>query len=286
MSEGRDQNIINEIAQAIRSSAPVKLLDISSDPDHNRTVYTFIGSPHDVKKAAYKMAEKAISLIDINKHSGAHPFIGAVDVIPFVPLKGVSVEEVVELARTLGDELAHYLKLPVYFYGYAALRHDRTELPDVRRGGYQKLKEEINLSGRQPDYGVPHLHPKGGAVAVGVRDFLIAFNINLKSDDLAAAKDIARSVREKHGGLPGLRAIGVPLEGRKIVQVSMNVTDHRETTLREIMDIVKQKASEKGIAVLEGEIVGLVPRDAVFPKMKEYLKLKRFDDKNVVNNYL
>lgn len=259
---------------------------MSSDPDHNRTVYTFIGPPHDVKKAAYKMTEKAISLLDIERHDGVHPFIGAVDVIPFVPLRGVNIEETVELARTLGDEIAHYLKVPVYFYGYAALRHDRADLPDVRKGGYPKLKEEINLASRYPDYGEPVLHERGGAAAIGVRDFLIAFNINLDSADLEAAKAIARAVREKHGGLPGVRAIGVPLKSRGIVQVSMNITDHRETTLKEVWDAVSEMAAEKGIGVLEGEMIGLLPRDAAFPKMKQYLKLKEFDDKNVLNNYL
>ena len=249
-------------------------------------MFTFIGPPAAVRSAAYKLTEKAIDLIDIESHEGVHPYIGAVDVIPFVPLVGVSIKEAVELARSLGDEIAHNLKLPVYFYGYAVLRHDRRELPAVRRGGYRRLKEEVTKAERHPDYGEPELHPRGGAVAIGVRDFLIAFNINLDSSDVNIAKEIAKSIREKHGGLAGVRAIGIPLESRGVVQVSINVTDHRETTLKEIMDSVSKRAKDRGINIKEGEIVGLVPKDALFPNMKEYLKLQHFDGRKVLNNYL
>ncbi len=286
ISEGRQAKVIEELADVIRSVPLVKLLDISPDPDHNRTVYTFMGPPPAVRDAAYKLTERAIGLIDIESHEGAHPYIGAVDVIPFVPLVGVTREEIVELARSFGDKVAHDLKLPVYFYGYAALREERRELPDVRRGGYHKLKQEINTAARQPDYGAPVLHKRGGAVAIGVRDFLIAFNINLNSDDLVMAKEIAKSIRETHGGLPGVRAMAFPLKSKDIVQISMNLIDHRETTLREIKDFVMKKAEEKGIKIRESEIIGLIPRDAMFPNMKEYLKLRHFDGKNILNNYL
>jgi glutamate formiminotransferase len=196
------------------------------------------------------------------------------------------MKDIVEMARGLGDEIAHNLKIPVYFYGYAALRHDRQELPAVRRGGYKRLKEEIGSAIRHPDYGESVLHPRGGAMAVGVRDFLIAFNVNLSSNDLDAARHIAKLTRETHGGLPGVRAIGVSLKSRGIVQVSINVIDHRETTLREVMDFVSRKAGEMGIGIKEGELIGLVPRDAIFPNMKAYLKLPNFDGKKVLNNYL
>jgi len=264
----------------------VRLLDVSSDRDHNRTVFTFIGPPSAVRQAAYKMTERAVGLIDIEKHSGVHPFIGAVDVIPFVPLVGVSRKEAVELSRGLGDEIAHNLKVPVFFYGYSALRHDRRELPAVRKGGYVKLKEEIATSERHPDYGKEELHPGAGAVAIGVREFLIAFNVNLDTSNLEAAREIARSCRESHGGPAGLRAIGVPLASRGIVQIAMNVTDHRETTLKDVMDFVSNRALERGIRVREGEIVGMVPRDAIFPNMKQYLKLQNFDGRMILNNYL
>ena len=232
------------------------------------------------------MTERAIELIDIEKHDGVHPYIGAVDVIPFVPLVGVTMDETVEMARSLGDEIAHNLKLPVYFYGYAAMHPERRELPDVRRGGWAKLKEEIKSAARHPDYGEPVLHKKGGAVAIGVRNFLIAFNINLHSSDLEAAKAIAKSVREAHGGLSGVRAIGVLLKSKDIAQISMNLIDHRETTLKEIMDHVKKVAAERDITIKGSELVGLIPRDAVFPNMKQYLKLDEFDGKKVLNNYL
>ena len=286
VSEGRNKSVINSLRKVIEGVHLVRLLDVHSDPDHNRSVFTFIGPPHVVKRAAYKLTEKAIELIDIEKHEGVHPFIGAVDVIPFVPLIGVSTNETVELARGLGDEIAHSLKIPVYFYGSSALRHDRHNLPAVRHGGYQALKEEIASPERQPDYGPEELHPRGGAVAIGVRDFLIAFNVNLDSDNLDAAKEIARAIREKHGGLPGVRAIGVTLESKGLVQVSMNITDHRETTLKEVMDFVIERAKRKGIAIKEGEIVGMIPKDAIFPNIKGYLKLPRFVGSKIVNNYL
>lgn len=286
MSEGRRGNVIKELADTIRAVQNVKLLDVCSDADHNRTVFTFIGPPEAVMLAAQNLTESTVTLIDIEAHEGVHPFIGAVDVIPFVPLMGVSREEVVEFARGLGSDISHKFNLPVYFYGYAALRHDRSELPEVRKGGYHALKDEISHASRHPDYGEAKLHPRAGAVAIGVRDFLIAFNINLDSNDLEAAKEIAKNVRAPHGGLPGLRAIGVPLKSRGIVQVSMNITDHRETTLKEVFDLVSERASNKGLRLLESELVGLIPADAVFPKMKEYLKLKHFDDRKILNNYL
>jgi glutamate formiminotransferase len=286
VSEGRRSQVIADIARAIGEVYTVRLLNTHSDPDHNRTVYTFIGPPEAVKTAAYGMTEKAIQLIDINAHEGVHPYIGAVDVIPFVPIMGITIAETVELARSLGDEISHELKLPVYFYGYAALREDRRDLPVVRRGGYSKLKEEIKSAERHPDYGEAALHPRAGAVAIGVRDFLIAFNIDLDSADLNAAREIAKSVRETHGGLPGVRAIGVLLDSRNIVQISMNITDHRETTLKEVMDFVSKKAAERGIGIKESEIVGMVPKDAVFPNMDKYLKLPHFDGKRILNNFL
>ncbi len=278
--------MIAEIARAISEVSLVRLLDTHSDADHNRTVYTFIGPPDAVKAAAYRMTESAIRLIDITAHDGVHPYIGAVDVIPFVPLMGVTIEDTVELARSLGDRIAHELKLPVYFYGYAALREDRRDLPAVRRGGFVKLREDIGTADRHPDYGDASLHPTAGAVAIGVRNFLIAFNIDLDSSDLDAAKAIAKSVRETHGGLPGVRAIGVRLDSRKMVQISMNITDHRETTLKEVMDFVSKKAAERGIGIRESEIVGLVPKDAVFPNMDKYLRLPQFDGKRILNNFL
>ena len=286
MSEGRRPFIIDKLADGIRTVHLVRLLDVSSDPDHNRTVYTFIGPPEQVKLAAYNLVKQAIDLIEIEKHDGVHPFIGAVDVIPFVPVMGVGISETVEIARSLGDQIAHNLNVPIYFYGYAALNPEREDLPDVRRGGYKKLKEEISSASRHPDYGEPKLHPSGGATAVGVRDFLIAFNIDLDSKNIQAAKAIAKAVRERHGGLPGVRAIGVSLESREIVQVSMNIVSHRETTLKEVMDFVSKKAAESGINIRGGEIVGLIPKDAVFPNMKNYLKLSNFDGKKILNNYL
>jgi len=285
-SEGRDIGKISQITDAAKSVKGIKLIDFHSDPDHNRSVLTLIGSPHAIKESAYNLTEKAAELIDMEKHSGVHPCIGAVDVIPLVPVKGISMEEVVELSMSLGDRIAYDFKIPVYLYGEAALRPDRKNLANVRRGGYLKLKQEINSPERHPDYGEAKLHPKAGAVAIGVRDFLIAFNVNLETKDLSIAHEIAKSIREKHGGLPGVRAIGVPLKSRGIVQVSMNITEHKKTSLFEVMKFIKERVNELEVKIRNGEIIGLVPRDAVFPKMKEYLMLDDFSERKILNTYL
>lgn len=285
-SEGRDIGKISHIVDAAKSVKGVKLIDFHSDPDHNRSVLTLIGPPQAVSISVYKLTAKAAELIEIEKHSGVHPFIGAVDVIPFVPLKGVSMEEVVELARSLGDKIAHDLKIPVYLYGEAALRPDRRNLADVRRGGYERLNEEMGSATRHPDYGESKLHPQAGAVAIGVRDFLIAFNVNLETKDVTIAHEIAKNIREKHGGLPGVRAIGVFLKSRGIAQVSMNITEHRKTGLYDVMSFIKESADEMEVKIRNSEIIGLIPKDAVFPKMKEYLKLEDFSERKILNSYL
>ena len=285
-SEGRDIGKISHIVEAAKSVKSVKLADIHSDPDHNRSVLTLIGPPEAVCEAAFKLTEKAAELIDIQKHNGVHPFIGAVDVIPLVPLKGIDMKGVIELASGLGDRIAHELKVPVYLYGEAALRPERKNLADVRRGGFAKLREEIKSAARHPDYGEEKLHPLAGATSVGARDFLIAFNVNLQSKDLSIAHEIAKNIREKHGGLPGVKAIGVFLPSKGIVQVSLNITEHRKTGLYEVMSFIKEMAEEMDVKIRKGEIVGLIPKDAVFPKIKEYLMLDDFSERKILNTHL
>jgi len=270
-SEGSDLALVDDIVSAVKST---KILDVHSDPDHNRTVVTILGEPKTVKQAAFELTERAMQLLDVNKHQGEHPFIGVVDVIPFIPIQGCTEDQVTKLAHDFGKDLWEKLQLPVYFYGEAAKKKERKELPYVRRGGYIALKHEINDPQRIPDMG-KGLHVTAGAVAVGVRDFLIAFNVNLNTRDLDIAKSIAMNIREKSGGLLGVRALGVELKSRGITQVSINVVDHKTTSLKQVFDEVKKWAKEYQVEIIESEIVGMLPKEAVFEGMKEYLMLPR-----------
>ena len=257
ISEGADLDLVDDIISAVKT---VKILNVHSDPDHNRTVVTFIDEPEKVKQAAFDLTERAMQLLDVNQHMGVHPFIGVVDVIPFIPVSGCTMEEARSLALALGRELWKKLKLPVYFYGEAAKIPERKELPCVRTGGYFRLKNEIDLPQRRPDLG-KGLHNTAGAVAVGARDFLIAFNVNLNTPDPTIAQSIAKNIREKSGGLPGVRALGVELISRSITQVTINITDHQETSLEKVLEEVKKWAKEYRVEVIESEIVGLTPEE-------------------------
>lgn len=268
-SEGSDLALVDDIVSAIKTA---KILDVHSDPDHNRSVVTILGEPEAVKQAAFDLTERAMQLLDVKEHEGAHPYIGVVDVIPFVPISGISKDYVCKLAHSLGKELWERLKLPVYFYGEAAKRPERSELPDVRRGGYFILQQEIDRPERKPDEG-HGLHVTAGAVAVGVRGFLIAYNVDLDTRDLDIAKSIAKNIREKNGGLPGIRALGVELKSNGITQVTINLVDHKKTSLKQVFDEVKKWAKEYQVKILRSEIVGMIPKEATFPGMNEYLGL-------------
>jgi len=281
-SEGSDEVLIEEIVQSIETA---KVIDLHSDPDHNRSVVTFIGSEKEVGRGAFDLTERAMQLLDVKSHQGVHPFIGVVDVIPFIPLKGCEMRTAVELAGKLGEELWDKLQLPVYYYGEAALKRERRELSYVRRGGYQILRQEIDLPERRPDVG-DKLHPTAGATAVGARKFLIAFNVNLATNDVDVARSIANNIREKSGGLPGIRALGVPLKSRNLTQVTINIVDHQKTSLGKAFDEVKKWAHEYKTEILESEIVGLIPSSAVFQGMKEYLKLASFSEQKILENNL
>ena len=222
ISEGKNKHTIDGIAAALTAISGVRLLDICTDADHNRTVFTFIGTPDNVEQGAKAACGKAIDLIDMRKQSGVHPRIGAVDVVPFVPLRGATMEDAVRVAHRFGNDFGSKNKIPVYFYGEAALNPARRELSSVRKGEYEALKARFEDSLWKPDAGPARFNPQSGATAVGAREPLIAFNINLASDDLEVAKKIAISVRQSSGGLPHVKAIGVPLKSRDIVQVAMN----------------------------------------------------------------
>lgn len=276
-SDGRRPEVLAEITRAIGQIDNVTLLDHSSDETHNRSVVTFAGSAESVVRAATAAVGRALELIDMEQHVGAHPRIGAVDVVPFVPIGTTRLEECVDLARRFGESIAKLYDLPVYLYAEAALREDRRSLANVRRGQYEGLKEEIGVvASRAPDYGPARLHPRGGAVAVGARKPLIAFNVNLASDDVALAKSIARTIRESSGGLPGVQAMGLLLTGSNLAQVSMNLLDYQTTGISQVVAEISRLAGESGVAIDHCELVGLAPAAALLQVAGETLRLRDF----------
>ena len=275
-SEGQRREVIEAIVGTARETSGVTVLDYSSDPSHNRTVLTFVGEPQAVKKAAFACCAKAAELIDMEKHRGGHPRIGATDVIPFIPVSNVTMEECVALAHELGKEIAEKLSIPVYFYEAAAKRPSMKALPDVRKGEYEGLKEAIKTPERAPDEGPQALHPRAGATVVGARPFLVAFNINLSTPDVALAKRIAQTIRAAKGGYVNCRAIGLELEDRGITQVSINMTDHTATPLHRVFETVKSEAARYGVSVVGSEIIGLTPMQALLDAADFYLRLEGF----------
>ncbi|MCL2009512.1 MAG: glutamate formimidoyltransferase [Synergistaceae bacterium] len=280
-SEGQRPEVINAIIDEARA-AGVKVLDYSSDADHNRTVLTFAGEPLAVKKAAFACCAKAAELINMENHKGAHPRIGATDVIPFIPVLDVDMEECVALARELGREIAEKLSIPVYFYEAAAIRPGMKALPDVRKGGYEGLKEAIKTPERAPDEGPASMHPTAGATVVGARRFLVAYNINLGTPDVEIAKKIAQAIRAAKGGYVNCRAMGLKLEDRNIAQVSVNMTDYASTPLHRVFETVKSEASRYGVNVTGSEIVGLTPMQALMDAAAFYLRLEGFEREQVL----
>jgi glutamate formiminotransferase len=259
VSEGRRLDVVDRLAHAIESFAGVYLLDRTSDASHNRSVFTLAGEHGPVSDALEAFVGVAIHEIDMNTHTGEHPRVGAVDVIPFVPLAATTMDDCVELARAFGRRIAERFDLPVYLYADAASRPDRVKLADVRRGQYEGLRLEIGQRGREPDFGPARLHPSAGAVAVGARPFLIAYNINLASPDVELAKRIARRVRESGGGLPRVQANGFWIAELGRAQVSMNVLDFKVTPLWLVWDTVRDVAAEDGVELAESELIGLAP---------------------------
>jgi len=259
VSEGRRLEVVELLATAISSVDGVHLLDRTSDASHNRSVFTIAGPAGRVGDALERLVGTAIHEIDMERHSGEHPRIGAVDVIPWIPLGDTTMDDAVELARAFGQRIANRFELPVYLYAEAARRSERVKLADVRRGQYEGLKAEIDHRGREPDFGPSRMHPSAGAVAVGARPFLIAYNINLESPDRELAVRIARRIRESGGGLPRLQANGFFIEELDRAQVSMNVLDFRVTPLWRVWETVRAEAAEDGIELAESELIGLAP---------------------------
>lgn len=279
-SEGRRAEVVDEIVRAIGQIDGVTVLDHSRDETHNRSVVTFAGSAEPVVRAATAAVGRALELIDMEQHSGAHPRIGAVDVIPFVPLGGATIDECADLARRFGEQIAARFELPVYLYGAAALRPERTRLADVRRGQYEAIRDEIATDpARAPDFGPARTHPRGGAVAVGARKPLIAFNVNLATDDLALARRIAATIRESSGGLPAVQAMGVLLENPgmpTMAQVSMNLVDWERTGIAAVVREIRRLAREAGSDVDHCELIGLAPTGALLEVAADALGLRGF----------
>ena len=258
-SEGRRPEVVDRLAAAVAETPGVHLLDRTSDASHNRSVLTLAGEAEAVTRALEATIEVAIRDIDMEQHTGEHPRIGAVDVIPFVPLGDATIDDAIGLARSFGQRVAERFEIPVYLYARAAVRPDRVRLADVRRGGYEGLRDEIGQNGREPDFGPARTHPRAGAVAVGARPFLIAWNINLESADVELAKRIARRVRESGGGLPAVQANGFMIEELGCAQVSMNLLDFTTTPMWRVWEEVRAVAAEDGITLRESELIGLAP---------------------------
>ncbi|KAA0004415.1 MAG: glutamate formimidoyltransferase [Thermoplasmata archaeon] len=265
----------------------VKILDYSPDADHNRTDVTFIGEPEEVKKAALAMSMKAVELIDMNRHKGEHPRMGAMDVVPFIPLMGTTMEECIELAKQFASEFSEKAGVPCYLYEEAATRPDRKNLVNVRRGEFEGLKEEIGKNDdKKPDFGPNHIHPTAGATAVGARFFLIAFNVNLSTNDISIAKNIAKAVRHSSGGYRYVKAMGFEIKERGIVQVSMNMVNYKGTPLFRVFETIKREAERYGVNIIGSEIVGLIPMEALIAVADFYLQLENFDEKQVLEKRL
>lgn len=284
-SEGRDRGTIEAIAGAIRSIDGARLIDYSSDIDHNRSVYTILGGSEEVRAAVLASVSVAVERIDLREHAGEHPRIGAADVIPLVPLRGISMRECVEVSYLIGEDLAAQ-GIPVYYYEQSATQLHRSNLADVRRGGFERLCT-VGLDGEcRPDAGPCAVHPSAGATVVGARGPLVAYNINLDSPDIDAAREIARETREARSGLGGVKAIGVRLESRSIAQVSMNLTRPDLVTLNQVFEYVSVRASQRHIAVRESELIGAMSRRSLDGTTPEELRLAGFRESQILENWL
>lgn len=283
-SEGRRKDVIDRIVAAMGQVTGVQILDVQSDLDHNRTVVTAIGTPQAVEEMAYRGIAKAAELIDLNHHRGGHPRIGATDVVPFVPVRGVTLEDCVVLARHLGEKVGLELGIPVYLYEEAAVRPDRRDLATIRRGEYEELRQVIASNPeRVPDYG-PAEMGTAGATAIGSRPPLVAFNVYLNTADVGPAKSIARAVRHSSGGLRFVKALGLLVEGQ--AQVSMNLTDYARTPIHRVLELIRAEAARHGLSVTRSEIVGLLPSQALIDAAQFYLQLHEFSPQQLLENRL
>jgi glutamate formiminotransferase / formiminotetrahydrofolate cyclodeaminase len=286
-SEGRDPSKVDAIVHVLSSVPGVYVLDREMDADHNRCVITLAGDPEAVGEAAILGAGKALELIDMNHHTGAHPRVGATDVVPFIPIEGVTLEDCVALARRVGNEIWKRHRIPIFFYEAAATRPDRVNLENVRRGQFEGLREELKKNHeRQPDVGEPKLHPTAGVTIVGARKFLVAYNVNLNTPDISIANKIAKAIRFSSGGLRYVKSMGVDLKARNLAQVSINLTDYENTPMHRVYEMVKREAARYGVMPVGSEIVGLVPKKAIEMAADYFLQLENFSPSQVFENKL
>jgi glutamate formiminotransferase len=286
LSEGRRPEVLERIAEAIRAIPGVTLLDHSSDPSHNRSVYTLVGDADGVKRATLAIFEHAVPAIDLRTHQGEHPRLGAVDVVPFVPIEGITMAECVAIAKEVGAAVAERFKVPVYLYEEASANPARKNLEDIRRGEFEGLSEKMKRPEWIPDFGPALPHPSAGATVIGARMPLIAYNINLDTSRLDVAKKIAAAIRHSSGGLRYVKAMGIHLDDRRLAQVSMNLTNYEKTPIFRVFEMVKREAERYGVGILESEIVGLVPSAALLSAAEFYLQIERFGADQVLENRL
>lgn len=286
-SEGRRTDVVEKIVSAIKSIPGVVLLDSESDPDHNRSVVTFVADPDHIVDAAIAGARAAAELIDLNNHTGEHPRMGATDVIPFVPISNVTMEDCISLARQCGQRMWNEVGIPVYLYEKAATRPERENLAAIRKGQFEGIRDEITTKEtRRPDFGEPSVHATAGITAVGARPPLIAYNVNLRTSDVEIANKIARAVRHQTGGLRYVKALGFELKDRNIVQVSMNMVNYEGTPLFRVFEMIKREAERYGVPVVGSEIVGLVPQHALNMVADFYLQLENFTENQILEHRL
>ena len=284
-SEGRDPNFLKEL-EAVLKQFPVKILDLSMDKDHNRADATFLGAPEAVEACAMEVTSRAVELIDLRKHKGSHPRMGAVDVVPFVPIRGMTMDEAVEIARRFGRAFAEKHQIPVFYYEEACTSEARRNLADIRKGEYEGMAKKLQDPNWKADAGPQVLNPRSGVTAVGARMPLIAFNVNLHTSDLDVAKKIANAVRHIGGGLRYVKAMGLSLEDKGIVQVSMNLVNYQKTPIHRAVELVKAEAARYGVLVKECELVGMVPVEALEEVMSYYLQLPGFNAKQIIEYHL
>lgn len=281
-SEGRNKEVIEAIVEEVRKVKGVKLLDYSSDEDHNRTVVTFVGDLENIKEAAFNLAKKASELIDMTMHKGGHPRMGATDVMPFIPVSDVTMAECVDIAKEVGRRIGSELDIPVYLYEDAASADYRRNLADVRKGQYEGFFEKIKQPEWKPDFGPSEMNAKSGATAVGARVPLVAFNVNLGTSNVEIADKIAKTVRYLGGGLRFVKAMGVKLEERNIVQVSMNLVNYEKTAIYRAYEMVKMEAQRYGVPVVGTEVIGLLPMKALIDCAEYYLQIEDFSMEQIL----
>lgn len=286
VSEGRRTEVIESIVSVIKEVPGVVLLDYSSDASHNRSVITMVGDPDSVGEAAFRLAKAARDNIDLNHHTGEHPRMGAIDVIPFVPIKEMSVAECVELSKKVGERIYNELSIPVFLYEESATAPHRKNLAAIRKGQFEGMAEKVKQDKWHPDYGNDEIHPTAGVVAVGARAPLVAFNINLGTSDITVADKIAKIIRESSGGLKYVKALGVMLEDRNIAQVSINMCNYEKTPLYRVFELVRAEAARYGVSIIGSEIIGLTPMGALIDTAEYYLKIENFSRAQVLENRL